>query len=134
MHNSCPSGFNSRSTTVEVGRSSCGCNTRQGAASISTPRSVLYRVRSSGPDFRSCRKSGPSVRSGPDFRDNHSLYIHFRMYSAIQKIRVPLWAEIQQGSKVISILNPLRASTRYCLVWVLYWHCKWALSVLIHRY
>ena len=33
-------------------------------ASISTPRSVLYRVRSSGPDFRSCRKSGP------DFRDN----------------------------------------------------------------
>ena len=55
---------------MEVGRSSCGCNTRQGAASISTPRSVLYRVRSSGPDFRSCRKSGPSVRSGPDFRDN----------------------------------------------------------------
>ena len=31
---------------------------------------MLYRVRSSGPDFRSCRKSGPSVRSGPDFRDN----------------------------------------------------------------
>ena len=59
---------------MEFGRSSCGCNTRQGAASlaasIATPRSALY-VRTSGPDFRSCRKSGPSVRSGPDFRDTH---------------------------------------------------------------